>query len=93
MFILKTTLEVAACVLLILGYLNEEKVIAFERALWKKITSGSRESSQKHSATYYASREASCKAQNERERIARSAEYARAHAVIRNTENEPRRVA
>ena len=59
MFILKTILETAACVLLILGYLNEEKVIAFERRLWKNIRKyfAAPAQTEKHSATYTASRE------------------------------------
>lgn len=37
MFVLKVTLEVIAIVLLCAGYWNEEKVIAFERRLWKRL--------------------------------------------------------
>lgn len=92
-FALKTTLEVAAIILLLVGYLNEEKVVAFERALWKRLRSGSAKRPAAHSATYYASREAQREEQRKRERIARGAEYARAHAIVLRSEDEPRRVA
>ncbi|MBQ8469760.1 MAG: hypothetical protein IJ547_04100 [Clostridia bacterium] len=91
---LKATLEASLIILLIIGYIHEDKVIAFERALWSRLTSSSsKKASKKHSATYYASREAKVREQNERERIALGAEYARAHAVLLSREEEPRRVA
>ena len=95
MFALKVILEFIAIVMLIIGYLNEDKVIAFERALWKQLRArtASKSTAAVHSATYYASREAEQRAWEERERIARSAEYARKHAVIRGGDNESRRVA
>lgn len=92
---LKAILETAAIILLIFGYIHEDKVVAFERALWKRLTAGKAEgkTSQKHSSTYYASREAKVREQKERERIALGAEYARAHATVLSREEEPRRVA
>lgn len=93
MFALKVILEFIAIVLLIIGYLNEDKVIAFERALWKQLRTKTASEKTAHSATYYASREAEQRAWDERERIAKSAEYARKHAVLRGADNEPRRVA
>ena len=94
MFALKTILEFTAIVLLLVGWLNEDKVVAFERALWKQLRARfAPKSGNAHSATYYASREAEQRAWNERERIARNAEYARKHAVIRTLDNEPKRVA
>ena len=94
MFALKTILEFTAIVLLLVGWLNEDKVVAFERALWKQLRARfAPKSGNAHSATYYASREAEQRAWNERERIARNAEYARKHAVIRTLDDEPKRVA
>lgn len=94
MFALKVTFEFIAIVLLIIGYLNEDKVVAFERNLIKQLRARSASKNKAaHSATYYASRAAEQRAWDERERIARSAEYARKHAVLRGADNEPRRVA
>lgn len=92
---LKATLETAAVILLIIGYIHEDKVVAFERALWKRLTAGKTEDkiTKKHSATYYASRDAKIREQKERERIALGAEYARAHATVLQREEQPRRVA
>ena len=96
-FALKTTLEVAAVVLLIIGYINEEKVIAFEQKLWKRLRgepSGRPvRTAPAHSATYNAAREAEQRALRERERIARNAEYARRRAALAAPHDEPRRVA
>ncbi len=95
MFALKVILELIAITLLIVGYLNEEKVIAFERAVWKKMRAktASNKTAAAHSATYYASKEAAQREWERKERIAKSAEYARTHAVIRGVDNEPQRVA
>lgn len=94
MFALKVTLEVIAVVLLLVGYLHEDKLIAFERNLWKKLRV--RTAPKKpalHSATYYASRKAEQRAWNERERIAKNAAYARSHAVLQNSDHTTQRVA
>ncbi|MBP5272117.1 MAG: hypothetical protein ILO43_04025 [Clostridia bacterium] len=93
--VLKTTLEVAAIVLLLIGYLNEEKVIAFERKLWARLRDTRRASAPSHSATYLAAREEARKNEQERARIARNAEYARKQAVLLRTADdpEPKRVA
>ncbi|MBQ8082998.1 MAG: hypothetical protein IJ241_02315 [Clostridia bacterium] len=96
MFALKTILEFTAIVLLLVGWLNEDKVAAFERALWKQLKARFAPKSgtaSAHSATYNASRAAEQRAWEERERIARSAEYARKHAVLRRVDDEPKRVA
>lgn len=96
MFALKTILEFTAIVLLLIGWLNEDKVVDFERALWEQMKARfapKSETAAAHSATYYASRAAEQRAWDERERIARSAEYARNHAVLRNWNEEPKRVA
>lgn len=94
-FVLKTTLEVAAVVLLLIGYLNEEKVIAFEQKLWARLRDTRKASAPVHSATYMASREEARKSEQERARIARNAEYARRQAVLLRTSDdpEPKRVA
>lgn len=94
-FVLKTTLEVAAVVLLLIGYLNEEKVIAFEQKLWARLRDSRRASAPAHSATYLASREEARNHEQERARIARNAEYARRQAVLLRTSDdpEPKRVA
>ena len=96
MFALKTILEFTAIVLLLIGWLNEDKVVDFERALWEQMKARfapKSETAAAHSATNYASRAAEQRAWDERERIARSAEYARNHAVLRNGNEEPKRVA
>lgn len=91
---LKASLEAALIILLIIGYIHEDKVVAFERKLWARLTAGSaKKASKRHSATYYAAREAKVREQRERERIALGAEYARTHAVVLSREEEPRRVA
>lgn len=94
-FVLKTTLEVAAVVLLLIGYLNEEKVIAFEQKLWARLRDTRRASAPAHSATYLASREEALQHEQKRARIARNAEYARRQAVLLRTSDdpEPKRVA
>ncbi|MBO4383444.1 MAG: hypothetical protein J5847_05060 [Clostridia bacterium] len=89
-FALKITLEVAAIVLLLVGYWNEEKVIAFERRIWARLRASAPEKT--HSATYYASREEEQREWDARERRARNAELARKCAARRAAE-EPRRAA
>ncbi len=90
-FALKITLEVAAIVLLLVGYWNEEKVIAFERRVWARLRASAPEEA--HSATYYASREEEQREWDARERRARNAELARKHAAARRAAEEPRRAA
>ncbi len=92
MFVLKVTLEVIAIVLLLVGYWNEDKVIAFERRLWKRLRGTQPVRETRHSATYYASREEAMQEQAQKARIARNAELARKEAARRAAE-EVRRAA
>ncbi len=94
MFALRIALEVTAILLLLAGYWNEDKVIAFERRLWARLR-GARpaEEARTHSATYYASREEEHRVLAQKARIARNAEMARKQAAARRAAEEPRRAA